>query len=103
MNKKHLWGILIVLAISIFVLYTDLKSTPINQLVRAARNINWLFFALIFVLMLLSYVFEASIIYCLAKRKMSPKEANGLFLEFRLFKLFLMPLHQCQLVDNLRS
>ena len=40
MNKKHLWGILVVLAISAFVLYSDLKTTPINELVKAAQNIN---------------------------------------------------------------
>ncbi|RVU69950.1 MULTISPECIES: lysylphosphatidylglycerol synthase transmembrane domain-containing protein [Lactobacillus] len=79
MNKKHLWGILIVLAISAFVLYTDLKTTPINQLAKAAAKMNWVFFVAIFVLMLLSYVFEASILATLAKRKNEPKRSKWSF------------------------
>lgn len=79
MNKKHLWGILIVLAISAFVLYTDLKATPINQIIKAAQNLNWICFFGIFVLMLLSYVFEASILYTLSRRKNEPKRSKWSF------------------------
>lgn len=79
MNKKHLWGILIVLAISAFVLYTDLKSTPINQIAKAAQNLNWAAFIAIFVLMLLSYICEASILAILARRKNEPKRSKWSF------------------------
>lgn len=96
MNKKHLWGILVVLAISAFVLYSDLKTTPINELVKAAQNINIVAFVLIFVLMILSYVCEASIIAVLAHRKNEPRRSKWSFLEFQLFKLCLMPLLPCR-------
>lgn len=79
MNKKHLWGILLVLTISAFVLYADLKSTPIKQLTAAAQNLNWLAFVAIFLLMILSYVFEASIIAALAKRKGEPQRSKWSF------------------------
>lgn len=86
MNKKNLWGILIVLAISAFVLYIDLKSTPFNQLIKAASNINWIFFIGIFVLMLLSYVFEASILATLASRKNEPKRSKWSFFRIPLIQ-----------------
>ena len=79
MNKKHLWGILVVLAISAFVLYSDLKTTPINELIKAAQNINIVAFVLIFVLMILSYVCEASIIAVLAHRKNEPRRSKWSF------------------------
>lgn len=79
MTKKHLWGVVLVLAISALVLYTDLKSTPFSQLLRAAKNMNWWAFALIFLLMLLSYVFEASILATLAKRKNEPHRSKWSF------------------------
>ena len=79
MNKKHLWGILIVLMISAFVLYTDLKSTPVDQIAKAAQGMNWWAFAGIFLLMLLSYVFEAGILATLAKRKNEPKRSKWSF------------------------
>lgn len=79
MNKKHLWGIVIVLAISAFVLYTDLKSTPINQLVEAGQNINWPALALVFILMIVSYICEASILATLAHRKKEPKRSKWSF------------------------
>lgn len=79
MNRKHLWGILVVLAISAFVLYSDLKTTPINELVKAAQNINIVAFVLIFALMILSYVCEASIIAVLAHRKNEPKRSKWSF------------------------
>ncbi len=58
MNKKHLWGILVVLAISAFVLYSDLKTTPINELIKAAQNINIVAFVLIFVFKIFISVFH---------------------------------------------
>ena len=75
MNKKHLWGVAIVLVISGVVLYVDLRSTPIAQLERAARNINLIGLVAVFGLMLLSYVFEASILEVLTKRKNEPKRS----------------------------
>lgn len=79
MNKKHLWGILIVLMISALVLYTDLKSTPVDQIAKAVQGMNWWAFAGIFLLMLLSYVFEAGILATLAKRKNEPKRSKWSF------------------------
>ena len=79
MNKKHLWGILIVLAISSFVLYTDLKSTPFNEIIDAAKEMNWLAFSAIFLLMLFSFVCEAGILATLAKRKDEPKHSKWSF------------------------
>lgn len=79
MNKKHLWGILIVLLISFSVLYFDLKATPFSQILSAAKNLNWIAFILVFLLMLLSYAFEAKIIFVLAKRKHEPKRSKWSF------------------------
>ncbi|MGQ5710056.1 lysylphosphatidylglycerol synthase transmembrane domain-containing protein [Lactobacillus sp. PSON] len=79
MNKKHLWGILIVLAISAFVLYTDLKTTPIHEIQKAAQGMNWFAFVLVFALMLLSYICEAAILATLAKRKDEPKRSKWSF------------------------
>ena len=66
MNKKHLWGILVVLAISAFVLYADLKATPISEILRAAHGLNIFALIMVFALMLLSYVCEAGILATLA-------------------------------------
>ena len=52
MNKKHLWGVLIVLVISAFVLYADLKSTPIQEITKAAHGLNWVAFGAVFGLMI---------------------------------------------------
>ena len=79
MNKKHLWGVLIVLVISAFVLYADLKSTPIQEITKAAHGLNWVAFGAVFGLMILSYIFEASIIYVLSKRKNEPKRSKWSF------------------------
>lgn len=79
MNKKHLWGILIVLAISAFVLYTDLKSTPFDQLVAAAKTINVFALVFVFILMIISYICEASILATLAKRKGEPHRSKWSF------------------------
>lgn len=79
MNKKHLWGIVVVLLISFGVLYVDLKDTPVEQLMHAARNLNYCALILVFVLMLLSYVFEASILAVLAQRQNEPKRSKWSF------------------------
>ncbi|BAQ56881.1 lysylphosphatidylglycerol synthase transmembrane domain-containing protein [Lactobacillus acetotolerans] len=79
MNKKHFLGILIVLIISVCVLYADLKTTPINQLIKAAQNINFFALIMVFGLMLLSYVCEATILYVLSYRKNEPKRSKWSF------------------------
>lgn len=82
MNKKNLWSITIVLAISVAILYIDLKATPFKQIIHAASSMNWSFFGLIFVMMLLSYTCEALILSVLAKRKGEPK--RGFWSFFRI-------------------
>ena len=86
MNKKHLWGVAIVLVISGIVLYVDLRSTPIAQLEQAARNINLIGLVAVFSLMLLSYVFEASILAVLTKRKNEPKRSKWSFFRIPLIQ-----------------
>lgn len=86
MNKKHLWGILIVLAISAFVLYTDLKQTPLSEILKAAHGLNWWALAMVFGLMLLSYVCEAGILATLAKRKNEPKRSAWSFLRIPIIQ-----------------
>ena len=80
MNKKHLWGILIVLAISAFVLYMDLKSTPLSEILKAAHGLNIVALIMVFGLMLLSYVCEAGILATLAHRKEETKTSAWSFL-----------------------
>lgn len=80
MNKKHLWGVLIVLAISAFVLYTDLKSTPLSEILGTAHGLNIWALIMVFGLMLLSYVCEAGILATLAHRKDEPKRSAWSFL-----------------------
>ena len=67
MNKKHLIGVIVVLIISGGVIYFQLKNTPINALLHAAKNLNFLFLALVFGVMFLSYFFEAGILATLSK------------------------------------
>ncbi|WEV71238.1 lysylphosphatidylglycerol synthase transmembrane domain-containing protein [Lactobacillus sp. ESL0785] len=86
MNKKHLWGILIVLAISSGVLFVDLKETPVAQLLAAAKKINLWSLIAVFGLMLLSYVFEASILAVLAHRKNEPKRSKWSFMRIPLIQ-----------------
>lgn len=86
MNKKHFWGILIVLIISVCVLYADLKTTPINQLIKAAQNINFFALIMVFGLMLLSYVCEATILYVLSYRKNEPKRSKWSFLRIPIIQ-----------------
>lgn len=103
MNKKHLWGVLIVLAISAFVLYTDLKSTPLSEILGAAHGLNIWALIMVFGLMLLSYVCEAGILATLAHRKDEPKRSAWSFCVFLLFKLYLMRLRQCRQGASLRN
>ncbi|MCH3905087.1 MAG: flippase-like domain-containing protein [Lactobacillus sp.] len=86
MNKKHLYGILIVLAISLAVLYHDLKQTPVKRLLAAARGLNLAWLLFVFVVMLLSYVCEASILAVLAKRKDEPKHGPWAFFRIPLIQ-----------------
>lgn len=86
MNKKHLWGIAVVLLISGIVLYVDLKDTPVSQLAQAAQGINYWALILVFGLMLLSYVFEASILAVLAQRKNEPQRTKWSFLRIPIIQ-----------------
>ncbi|MCT7881047.1 MAG: hypothetical protein N4P84_05790, partial [Lactobacillus crispatus] len=86
MNKKHLWGILVVLAISAFVLYADLKATPISEILRAAHGLNIFALIMVFALMLLSYVCEAGILATLAHRKKEPKRSAWSFLRIPIIQ-----------------
>lgn len=86
MNKKHLWGVLIVLAISAFVLYTDLKSTPLSEILGAAHGLNILALIMVFGLMLLSYVCEAGILATLAHHKDEPKRSAWSFLRIPIIQ-----------------
>ena len=86
MNKKHLWGILIVLAISAFVLYMDLKSTPLSEILKAAHGLNIVALIMVFGLMLLSYVCEAGILATLAHRKEEPKRSAWSFLRIPIIQ-----------------
>ena len=86
MNKKHLWGVLIVLAISAFVLYTDLKSTPLSEILGTAHGLNIWALIMVFGLMLLSYVCEAGILATLAHRKDEPKRSVWSFLRIPIIQ-----------------
>ncbi|WP_304230932.1 lysylphosphatidylglycerol synthase transmembrane domain-containing protein [Lactobacillus kitasatonis] len=86
MNKKHLWGVLIVLAISAFVLYTDLKSTPLSEILGTAHGLNIWALIMVFGLMLLSYVCEAGILATLAHRKGEPKRSAWSFLRIPIIQ-----------------
>ncbi|WEV40201.1 lysylphosphatidylglycerol synthase transmembrane domain-containing protein [Lactobacillus sp. ESL0684] len=86
MNKKHVWGILVVLLISGTVLYVDLKSTPVTQLLQAANNINYVALIAVFLLMLLSYGFEASTLAVLASRKNEPHRSKWSFFRIPLIQ-----------------
>lgn len=86
MNKKHLYGILIVLAISLAVLYHDLKQTPVKRLLAAARGLNPVWLLFVFMIMLLSYVCEASILAVLAQRKDEPHHSAWSFFRIPLIQ-----------------
>lgn len=86
MNKKHLLGVLIVLGISSAVIYHELKNTPLNELINAAKNINILFFALVLLVMIISYICEASIIAVLEHQKKEPKHSKWSFFRIPLIQ-----------------
>ncbi|QNQ80082.1 lysylphosphatidylglycerol synthase transmembrane domain-containing protein [Lactobacillus sp. PV034] len=86
MNKKHLLGVLIVLSISGAVIFHELKTTNIAQLISAAKNINFFFFGLVLLVMLISYVFEASIIAVLEHQKNEPKRSKWSFFRIPLIQ-----------------
>lgn len=81
-----MWGILVVLAISVFVLYTDLKSTPLSDILKAAHGLNVGALIMVFCLMLLSYVCEAGILAVLAHRKSEPKRSAWSFLRIPIIQ-----------------
>ena len=55
MKKKYFWSIVVVLAITGYILYIDLKATPIKQLEVAAQGLNWTMLGLVVGLMISSY------------------------------------------------
>nr|MDF9462789.1 lysylphosphatidylglycerol synthase transmembrane domain-containing protein [Lactobacillus amylovorus] len=77
---------MIVLAISAFVLYTDLKSTPLSEILGAAHGLNIWALIMVFGLMLLSYVCEAGILATLAHRKDEPKRSAWSFLRIPIIQ-----------------
>lgn len=91
MNKKHFIGMLVVLLISGFVIWQELRKTPIKALWGASKKLNLTFLLLVLLVMVLSYVCEATIIWILEHKKEIHVAQHGLFLEFQLFKLYLMP------------
>lgn len=74
-NKKYLLGFLVVAAITIFVSYTELKKTPLREIIKDAHGLNWLAFSFIFIFMLASFALEAGVIYILSQRKGEPKRS----------------------------
>lgn len=80
MNKKHWLGMLVVLAISAYVFYRDLRTVNTQALIKAAGDINIFFLVLVFGAMILSYVFEAGILATLVHRKNDPKHSAWSFL-----------------------
>lgn len=72
MNKKHLWGVIVVLVISLAVLYFDLRKTPVQKLIQASQQINLVFLLLVFGAILFSYLCEAAILATLAYRSSEP-------------------------------
>ena len=65
MNKKHFIGMLIVLLISGFVIWQELRKTPIKALWGASKKLNISFLLLVLLVMVLSYACEAAIIWIL--------------------------------------
>lgn len=74
-NKKYLLGFLVVAAITIFVSYTELKKTPLREIIKDAHGLNWFAFSFIFIFMLASFALEAGVIYILSQRKGEPKRS----------------------------
>lgn len=71
MNKKHFIGMLIVLLISGFVIWQELRKTPIKALWGASKKLNLTFLLLVLLVMVLSYVCEAAIIWILEHKRRS--------------------------------
>lgn len=86
MNKKHLIGVLIVLLISCYVFYQDLKTTDIKSLLLAVKQINPYLLALVFLAMILSFICEAGIIKTLAYRKNDPHYSTWSFLRIPIIQ-----------------
>lgn len=86
MKKKHLYGILIVLAISAAVLYHDLKQTPVTRLLAAAKGLNPAWLLLVFAIMIGSYLCEAGILAVLARRAKEPHHGAWAFLRIPLIQ-----------------
>ncbi len=82
MNKKHFWGMLLVLLITGFVFYQELKTTSFSAMVKAFKDLNIGFLVLVLMVMLLSYVCEAAILAILAKRPHEPH--HGMWAFFRV-------------------
>ena len=68
MNKKHFIGMLIVLLISGFVIWQELRKTPVKALWGASKKLNIIFLLLVLLVMVLSYACEAAIIWFLVQK-----------------------------------
>lgn len=86
MNKKHLWGMLVVLLISGFVIFHELKDTPVQKLWQAAQNLNGTFLFCVFAIMILSYLCEAAIIAVLEHRKGQARHSAWSFIRIPLIQ-----------------
>lgn len=86
MSKKHLWGMLVVLLISGFVIFHELKDTPIQKLWQAAKNLNVFFLICVLAIMILSYVCEAAIIAILERRINEPRHSTWSFFRIPLIQ-----------------
>ncbi|MBP2058965.1 uncharacterized protein (TIRG00374 family) [Lactobacillus colini] len=86
MNKKHLLGMLVVLLISGFVIFRELRDTPVQKLWQAAKNLNIFFLICVLAIMLFSYVFEATIIAILERRKDEPHHSTWSFFRIPLIQ-----------------
>jgi uncharacterized protein (TIRG00374 family) len=73
MKKSHLIGVAVVLLISGFVLYRDLRDTPVQELKKAAVSLNWGWLLFVLLVVLLSFLCEAGILATLAKRPGDPQ------------------------------
>lgn len=68
MKKSHLIGVAVVLLISGYVLYRDLRDTPVQELKKAAGSLNWGWLLFVLLVVLLSFLCEAGILATLAAR-----------------------------------
>ncbi|MDK8087285.1 lysylphosphatidylglycerol synthase transmembrane domain-containing protein [Lactobacillus paragasseri] len=79
MNKKHFIGMLIVLLISGFVIWQELRKTPVKALWGASKKLNINFLLLVLLVMVLSYACEAAIIWILEHKKGEPHRSAWSF------------------------